>query len=100
MRNLTVGEQFVELGRDLSRLGLPLLDEITGLTGKKRKLIEKRDEMIRSSSNPEIEDIARNVVESFHQFAASLRESEGKSMMDILKEKRSALSGEVLRDEA
>jgi len=98
-RELTFGEQFVMLCRDLSSFGLPLLDGVTGLTGKGRKLIKERDEMILGASVPQIEDIARNIVISFPRFASDKREWDDKSMLEVVMDRRDELEGEVLRDE-
>lgn len=99
-RELTFGERFVKLGREISRSGLLFLGKTEGLTGEKRKLADEIDEMIRNSSDSEIEDIARNVLVAFPRFAASIRESEHEGMLSAFLERRNVLRSNTPRDEA
>ena len=98
-REPTVGEQFVKLCEKLGRSGISIFHDTPNLKGRKRRLAEKRDEMIISASGADLEDMARCLVERYPTVFFLIRETEDKSALDVLRERQEELQGEVIRDE-
>jgi hypothetical protein len=90
-RKATIGEQFVELARRVLDDEGPLSDENPEVYNE--LFFSKRGEMIRSASDAEIEDIARNMVIAFPWLAADIRSVGYENAIHFFTQKRSALKG-------